>query len=286
MMYDFDNGGILVRSKTILIGIILIYLLLILNPLVNGKIIDNNLDISVDYISGFHLKVLDKRIVLWKQPEISVPENGYPVLVLFHGASQHAFAWFIGLNQWSRYETMFTEKALEKGFFIIAPESIKPIRPGPRAWDIFNDGRDSKDIIFIENIINWLEKNDLPIDSNSIYCAGFSSGAFMCSYIGHHFGNRFNAIAVHSGANSESISLTNRGPYFDLDGSYNFTSSFPPTIIIHGENDGFVPVQCAKNFYSDLQRNNIPSELLINPNEGHIWLSQYDFEILDWFKMY
>ena len=67
MMCDFDNGGILVRSKTILIGIILIYLLLILNPLVNGKIIDNNLDISVDYISGFHLKVLDKRIVLWNQ---------------------------------------------------------------------------------------------------------------------------------------------------------------------------------------------------------------------------
>ena len=271
------------KNKFTLIGIFLVLILLNFNS-VNSKISFD--EINLDYISGFHIKVLNNRIIFWKQPDIPIPENGYPVLFLFHGAVQHAFAWFIGLNQWSKYQTIFTTEALEEGFFIITAESLKPVRPGPRAWDIFNNGNNSKDFILIENIIEWLEHSDLPVDTNSLFSAGFSSGAFMCSYIGHHFGDLFNAIAVHSGANSESILLTERGPYFDLNGSYNFSSSFPPTIIIHGNNDGFVPVQCAENFYSDLQRNDIPSRLLINQDEGHIWLSQYDFEILDWFKTY
>jgi len=273
------------KNKHIIVGIVLLFILLSYNPVINSESTDIDY-INIYYISGFHLTVLNNRILFWEQPECLVPDKGYPVLFLFHGASQHAFSWFIGLNQWSKSQTIFTKKAIEKGFFIITAESLKPIRPGPRAWDIFNNGSDSKDFGYIENMIEWLENSDLPIDINRLYCAGFSSGAFTCSYIGHYFSDRFNAIAVHSGANSESISLTNRGPYFDLNGSYNFSSSFPPTILIHGENDGFVPVQCAKNFYFDLQRNGIPSKLFISQYEGHIWISQYDFEILDWFKMY
>jgi poly(3-hydroxybutyrate) depolymerase len=275
--------GIVVKNKPIILGIAILFLLLILNPLAHTKII-KNLDMDTGYIPGFQIKFLDNRIFFWKQPNSSTPELGYPVLFLFHGAAQHAFAWFAGLNQWSKYQTIFTEKALEQGYFIIAPESLRPVWPGPRAWDIFNNGSDSQDIIFIENIIEWLEKGDLPVDTNRLYCAGFSSGAFMCSHIGHYSRNRFSAIAVHSGANSDSVSLTNRGPYFNLNNSYNFSSFYPPTIIIHGETDVFVPVQCAKNFYSDLQKDDIPSSLLINPDEGHIWLSQYDPAILDWFK--
>lgn len=274
------------KNKSIIIINILFFILLSFNSVINSEITYNDPRINIDYLSGFQIKVLNYRILFWKQPLTSAPENGYPVLFLFHGASQHGFAWFIGLNQWSKYQTIFTAKALGEGFFIITAESLKPVRPGPRAWDIFNNGSHSKDFVLIENIIEWLEKCDLPVDKNSLYCAGFSSGAFMCSYIGHHFGNRFNAIAVHSGANSDSISLTSRGPDFDLNTLYNLSSSFPPTIIIHGEHDGFVPVQCAKNFYSDLQRNDIPSRLLINQDKGHIWLSEYDCEILNWFKTY
>ena len=272
------------KNNKIIIGITLMLLILNLNPITNSRIIKN--DYNLNFEAGFHLEIINNRIFLWKQPDISVPENGYPILFLLHGASQHAFAWFIGLNQWSKHQTTFTKKALERGFLIISSESLKPVKPGPRTWDVFNNGSNSKDIIYIENIIDWLKNSDLPVNTNRLYCAGFSSGAFMCSQIGHYFNNRFNAIAIHSGANSESISLTYLGPSFNLNTSYNFSSSFPPTIIIHGENDGFVPVQCAKNFYADLQRNKIPSKLLINQDEGHIWISQYDSEILDWLTTY
>jgi len=271
------------KKKFIIIGIFLILIMLNFNS-VNSK--TKNTEKNLNYISGFQLKFLNKRIFIWIQPDTTIPQNGYPVLFLFHGAVQHNIAWFIGLNQWSMSQKIFTEKALEEGFFIIAPDSLKPIRPGPRAWDVFNYESNSRDYILILDIIEWLENSDLPVDINRLYCAGFSSGAFMCSYIGHFFNDNFRAIAVHSGANSESISLTSRGPYFDLNGLYNFSSSYPSTIIIHGRNDNIVPFQCAEHFYLDLQRNNIQSKLLIGQDEGHIWISRYDLEILDWFKNY
>jgi poly(3-hydroxybutyrate) depolymerase len=254
----------------------------------NITISTNNIneDYKFNYISGFRIELLNNRLFFWRQPDITIPEDGFPVLFLFHGAVQHAFAWFIGLNQWSKSQSIFTEKALEQGFFIICAESLKPVKPGPRAWDIFNDPSDSKDYFFIKDMIEWLEKSDLPVNCDSLYCSGFSSGAFMCSYIGHFFNDHFKAIAVHSGANSDSILLNSRGPYFDLNRSYNFSSSFPPTILLHGGNDSVVPVICAENFYSDLKRNGIPSKLLINNDKGHIWNSQFDAEILDWFQTF
>jgi poly(3-hydroxybutyrate) depolymerase len=269
------------KNKILITGIFLILILLNFNP-VNSRI--TNIENNLNYISEFKIKILNNRIIFFKQPDISIPEDGFPVLLLFHGAVQHGFSWVIGLNKWSKSQTIFTNKALEEGFFIIAPDSLKPVRPGPRAWDIFNTGSNSKDYILIQDIIDWLDTGYLPIDNKNLYCAGFSSGAFMCSYIGHYFDDRFNAIAVHSGANSESISIASRGPIFDLNGLYNFSSNYPPTIIIHGNNDNIVPIDCANNFFSDLQRNNIQSRLLINIDEGHNWILQYDYEILDWFK--
>jgi poly(3-hydroxybutyrate) depolymerase len=272
------------KYKSTITVILILFILLFSNITISSKNIHENYKFNL--ISGFRIELLNNRIFFWKQPDSSIPENGYPVLFLFHGAVQHAFAWFIGLNKWSKSQSIFTDKALEEGFFIISAESLKPVKPGPRAWDIFNDLSNSKDYIFIRDMIVWLENSNLSVDSDSLYCAGFSSGAFMCSYIGHFFNDRFKAIAVHSGANSESISLTPRGPYFDLNGSYTFSSDFPPTIIIHGRNDSLVPVICAENFYLDLQRSGIPSKLLISNDKGHIWNSEYDVKILDWFQTY
>jgi poly(3-hydroxybutyrate) depolymerase len=275
----------LMKNKTITIGIILLFIILSFNNLSSSKTI-KNIDIDNLFLTGFNFKILDNRIFFWKQPDFSPQDGGYPVLFLFHGASQHALAWFIGFNQLSKYETIFTRKALENGFFIIAPESLRPVWYAQRGWDIYKNHSNSKDYIFIENIIKWLDNSELPIDKNGYYCAGFSSGAFMSSFIGHNFNNKFNAIAVHSGGNSYSVSLTTRGPIYDLESVYDFSPFYPPTIVIHGEKDFFVPVQCAENFYSDLKRNNIQSSLIIDQYGDHIWLSQYDFEILNWFCKY
>lgn len=267
------------KSKIFSIVVVLVFFSLIFVNSSNASF--NSISIKSRFIFGFKIEKIDDRVFYYKSPANEKPENGFPVLFLFHGAVQHGFNWFFGLNYWSLRQTQFTQKALDAGFFVIAPSSLKPVRPGPRAWDIFSN--DSKDVIFMENMFDWIQSNNNLLDESQIFCTGFSSGGFMCTKVGHIFGEEIKAIAVHSGANSESVYLTNGPPEFDLDRTYNFSNSFPPTIIIHGQNDGFVPVEAANLLYSDLQRCNIVSEKHIDPDGGHIWLSDYDSFIFEFF---
>jgi len=270
----------LLKSKAIAIIVITILFFLIFSNSSFAYV--NQKSINSRFIKGFKIENIDGRIFFYKSPDVEMPEEGYPVIFLFHGAVQHGFSWFIGLDLWSYRQTQFTRKSIDKGFFVIAPSSLKPIRPGPRAWDVFSN--ESKDLIFMENMFDWIESHDDILDDNNIFCAGFSSGAFMCSRVGHVFGNKIKSIAVHSGANADSIYLTDGPPAFDLDKNYNFSKDFPPTIIIHGEKDGFVPVEAANLFYSDLQRCGIISEKHIYSEKGHIWFSDYEDLIFDFFN--
>ena len=106
----------------------------------------------------------------------------------------------------------------------------------------------------------------------------------MCSRIALSDASLFNAISLNSGCNADSISLTKKGPVFDLDQSYNISNKHPPTMIIHGANDKIVPVQCSINYYTDLQKSKVQSNLILASNGGHEWFNSYNDEILSWFK--
>ncbi len=267
------------RSRLLKIIVLFLFLLLIFPIISSGFICKKQF--SSRFIFGFNRERINDRFFFYKTPGTEMPEEGYPVLFLFHGAVQHGFNWFIGFDPWSYRQTQFTRKSLEKGFFVIAPSSLKPVLPGPRAWDIFSN--ESKDLVFMKDIFDWIELHDEILDTENIFCAGFSSGGFMCSRVGHVFLDKIKAIAVHSGANADSIYLTDGQPGFDLDKNYSFSEDFPYTIIIHGEQDNFVPVEAAKSFYLDLQRCGIVSEKHIDLEKGHIWFSEYEDLIFDFF---
>lgn len=236
---------------------------------------------------SFKIKFLANRFFLYQKPASSSPENGYPVIFVFHGAIQHAFSWFLPINPWNKQQNMFVKDALEKGFFVIAPESQRPFIIGPRAWDSFRkDISDNKDLRFIQNIIDYLNSSNLPVDMNNIFAAGFSSGGFMCSRIGYSLGSQFNALSVHSGVNAESIKITIFGPVFDCETNLDLPETHPPTIIVHGEKDPIVPVECTIHFYNELVRLGIDADILIDPDGEHIWLSQFNNQILGWFENY
>jgi len=235
----------------------------------------------------FHINRVDGRFFLWAQPAIFSYKNGYPVIFLFHGAAQHAFSWIIPWNQWNRNQVSFTTNALDHGFFVVCLESEKPIRPGPRAWDVFEkNSTKNGDLDYIDDVILWLQSSSLEVDLENLFCTGFSSGAFMCSRIGLSREVLFNAIALNSGCNADSITLTMRGPIFDLNKTFNLSIHHPPTLIIHGQQDQLVPVECGINYYNDLQKANVSSSLLIDPEQGHIWLKDFNQEILDWFSQH
>lgn len=234
-----------------------------------------------------HVEIINGRFFLWAEPELNSSNEDIPVIFLLHGAAQHAFSWFISWNKWSSKQVSFTKAALEKGFFIVSLESQKPIRPGPRAWDVFEKNFSAnQDLQFIKNITIWLNNTKPQVNTNKLFCTGFSSGAFMCSRIALSIEDLFQAIALNSGCNADSISLTARGPVFDISSSYNLSKNHPPTLILHGKEDKIVPPICGVNYYNDLQKSGINSSLLIESEQGHVWLKDFNNNILDWFLKY
>lgn len=255
----------------------------------NENKIDNNFQKKLQKENlcffNFHIEIINKRLLFWQEPNSEPPGDGYPVVFLFHGAVQSGFAWFIGLTFWSKNQKEFTNLLLDNGFLVIAPDSKRPVFPGPKAWDAFRRNMsENSDLIFVKNIINWLDTLPFKVNKNKIFCAGFSSGAFMCSRIGHAFGSNIAGLVVHSGANANAINLTGTGPFFDCTSPQSFSSDYPPTLVVHGGKDWIVPTDCGIHFYDELVRNGIDADLLIDENQGHIWIKEFNDDIVDWIK--
>jgi len=247
--------------------------------LISGQLVNHPLILS------FQFQHINQRWFLWQYPTQSPSPSGYPVLFILHGAAQYPFSWFIGLHPWGREQLSFAYTALDHGYLIIAPASSRPISPGPRAWNVFEDNiNQSEDVEFIIDIIEWFVNEGISINLDKVYCAGFSSGAFMTSRLAHDVPEIFSAVAVHSGANADSIELTNRGPIFDCTSPQIISPHHPPTIIIHGQEDSLVPYDCGIRFYYDLQHHNISSSILLDEEKGHIWISSFNYDILQWFS--
>ncbi len=245
----------------------------------SNKIVKNN------FIFDFKIEIIDERFILYKQPDAAPPENGYKTIFLFHGAGQHALAWFLGFYLWSDAQTSFTKEALENNFFVVGLESKKPVRPGPRGWDAFGkESAKNEDISYVQNVISWLENSSLKVNTNKIYAAGFSSGAFMCSRLAQSIGYRFRGVILNSGCNADSIELTNKGPVFNFSTGFNISTFHPPTLLVHGKKDRLVPIEGAESYFQDLQNNGINVTSIYDESKGHIWLENYNEQILNWIK--
>lgn len=233
---------------------------------------------------GPHEEWLDGRRFLWQTPTTPPPPEGYPLLFVLHGAAQPAEAWFGRGLVWGWRQTAFAAQALQAGYALVAPDSLRPVAWGPKAWDVFSaDVNSSLDLPFFAALIAWLDDAPFSVNQRALYCAGFSSGAFMTSRLARTFPRQFSAVAVHSGTDADAITLTWRGPEFDCISPQNFSPQHPPTLVVQGGKDRFVPAACGLHYYEQLQRNNISSALLYNPEGGHIWQGQFNQDILAWF---
>lgn len=271
------------KPSSIIVAILIILIL----PLQQASLTHIQADPTSTPLNHVHFTFIYGRFVLYIQPTQQPSAEGYPIIFLFHGASQHAFSWLIGLNKWNKNQMSFATEALDNGFFLIMLESNRPIRPGPRAWDVFTtNNSENNDIRYVQSIVSWLNESQLQVNTNHLFCAGFSSGAFMCSRLALNCEHLFDAIAVNSGCNADSITLTSHGPVFDIHSSYNLSADHPPTILLHGQKDQLVPVQCATNYYQDLRNSSVETQILIEPSQGHIWISAYNLDILNWFTQH
>ena len=232
---------------------------------------------------------IQKRRFLWKAPSMSPPVDGYPVLLVLHGSSSFAESWFwagrglyLGALIWGLRQTKFVETALNRGYFVLAADStyLSFLSDKTKTWDTSTRTfSESLDLPFIQDIFDWIENDPpVPINASSIFCAGFSAGGFMTSRIAHYFGSKVKAIAVHSATNANVLNWK-----YDFSPQI-FSEDHPPTIVIQGGKDKLMPAVAAIHFYEELQRNGIESELLYKSTGHHIWLSEFNDDIFDWFE--
>jgi len=134
-------------------------------------------------------------------------------------------------------------------------------------------------------------REDPGIDVANACALGGSYGGFMANWIAGNWPDGFKCLVSHSGVfdqramayETEELWFTEwdfGGPYFDPAAAQVYERWNPvshvqnfrtPTLVIHGEKDFRVPYSQSLGLFNALQRRNIPSRLVVFPDENH-WI--------------
>ena len=224
------------------------------------------------------------------------PSRKYPVILNVHGGPQSQ--WTDGFRgDWqvypgSGYVVAFPNPHGSTGYGQDFTAEIS----GDFGGYVFQD---------LMNVTDALEK--LPyVDASRMGAMGWSYGGYMMDWFEGHT-DRFKAIASMMGiydltsfyGATEELWF----PEWDIKGTpwtsegyqkwspSSYVKSFKtPCLVISGERDYRVPYTQSLEFYTALQKMNVPSRLIIYSNAGH-WPSWYEMALyytahLDWFHKY
>ncbi|HUN62863.1 MAG TPA: S9 family peptidase [Candidatus Sulfotelmatobacter sp.] len=141
------------------------------------------------------------------------------------------------------------------------------------------------------------------IDKNRLAAAGGSYGGYMADWLATHT-DRFKAIISHAGVYDKTSMYATEELWFEEHDEQGTPWSAPenykkfspstyaaelgkyktPTLVITGEHDYRVPYTQSLEFFSALQRQGVPSELLVFPDEGHWVLKPQNSQL--WYKTF
>ncbi|MEO8193410.1 MAG: S9 family peptidase [Gemmatimonadales bacterium] len=228
----------------------------------------------------------------------------FPVLLLIHGGPQGA--WF---DQWhGRWNAALFAS---RGVAVIAINPRGSTGHGQKFVDDVSKDWAGKAYTDIMNGLDAALARNPWMDSTRLGAAGGSYGGYMTNWIEGH-STRFKALFTHAGVfNLENMYGATEelwfpeweytGPYWDkkaMETQYRvwsphlFAVNFKtPMLIAHGELDFHVPYYEGVSMFSALQRQGIPSRMIIFPDEGH-WISKplnqklWWSETLGWFDKY
>ncbi|MBA2430837.1 MAG: S9 family peptidase [Chthoniobacterales bacterium] len=145
------------------------------------------------------------------------------------------------------------------------------------------------------------------IDGDRLAAAGASYGGYMAAWILGHT-DRFKALVNHAGVNNSYsqfasdmthsfMHVMGGSPWGDVEGLQRNNPMFyaknfrTPTLVIHGELDYRVPYGNALELYAALQAQEVPSRLVIFPDENH-WILKpqnaihWHWEMQSWLARY
>ena len=200
-----------------------------------------------------------------------------PIIIFLHGGAQDDNVWFSENDQ-----ALIVKSALERGYAVIAPDSLVPLCENEKQWDYREN---STDFAFFDEIFNYIWSRD-DLDSDRIYVAGISIGGFMASRLAEHYGDLIDAIAIHSGGNADNLYLDPVGLCY-VEYYYDRTTirpDHPRTLLIHGDNDSTIPIEASLKYYGALKDAGRGVKLIVKEDGEHNWYPEYNDEILDWFS--
>jgi dipeptidyl aminopeptidase/acylaminoacyl peptidase len=202
----------------------------------------------------------------------------YPTIVNTHPGDT---AWWAGLHaKWWAWGQLLASR----GYVVFLPNSRGVTGEGWRLHATIADwgGMAYQDLM---NGIDYLIAQKIA-DPNRLGIGGWSNGGFMTEYAITHT-TRFKA-AVAEAAHADFFSLygtsdiraglrisklgspySNRKEYDNVSPIAFIQNCRTPTLLIHGINDGGVPVGQAYEFYTGLKEMGVETELVVYPREGH-----------------
>ena len=218
-----------------------------------------------------------------KPPNFSATQK-YPVVLLIHGGPQGAW-----LDSWSGRWNYQLFAATGAAVVAINPHGSTGYGQAltnavTKDWG----GKPYQDLM--RGLTAALARNRW-MDSTRMGAAGGSYGGYMVNWIAGHT-NRFKALVSHAGVfNLESMYGATEelwftdwelgGPWWNeeamksqyrVNSPHLFARNFKtPTLVIHGELDYRVPYTEGLSLFTALQRQGVPSRLLVYPDEGH-WI--------------
>jgi dipeptidyl aminopeptidase/acylaminoacyl peptidase len=222
----------------------------------------------------------------------------YPLVFWVHGGPQSAF-----MDSWSSRWNPQVWAA--QGYIIALPNPHGSTGFGQKFTDAIS--RDWGGAVFADLIAALGHLEQQPwIDTNRMAAAGASYGGYMMNWFQGHT-DKFKTIVTHCGVyNLESMYGTTEETWFaewdsgtpwkDADqrkwSPHLYAANFKtPNLIIHNELDFRVPINQGMELFTALQRQGVPSKLVMFPDEGH-WVNKpqnserWHQEIFSWLAEY
>jgi dipeptidyl aminopeptidase/acylaminoacyl peptidase len=240
--------------------------------------------------------------MLIRPPQFEAKKK-YPLLVLLHGGPQTmwsnawGYRWNAQVFSGAGYVTLMINRRGSTGY-------------GQKFTDeITNDWGGKAYVDVMKGVDAALVKFPF-IDGKKMAAAGGSYGGYMVDWMATHT-DRFKAFVSHAGVYDKVSMYATEELWFeehDLQGTpwsnpdayrkwapVNYAGALgkykTPTLVVAGEQDFRVPYTQSLEFFNTLQRQGVPSKLVVFPDEGH-WVlkplnSQFWYKtFLDWVGMY
>jgi dipeptidyl aminopeptidase/acylaminoacyl peptidase len=227
----------------------------------------------------------------------------YPLLVLLHGGPQTMWS-----NAWGyRWNPQVFSAA---GYVTLMINRRGSTGYGQKFTDEITNDWGGKAYVDVMNGVDYTLKKYPFADGTRMAAAGGSYGGYMADWIATHTG-RFKAIVSHASVYDKVSMYATEELWFeehDMQGTpwtnpENYKKWAPvtyagelgkfktPTLVIAGERDYRVPYTQSLEFFSALQRQGVPSKLVVFPDEGHWVLKPQNAQFwyktfLDWLATY